>query len=49
MSSASINIVKKGFKCLRCSWEWVARKAGRPTWCPKCHHPKWDEKPGEKK
>jgi predicted Zn-ribbon and HTH transcriptional regulator len=29
--------------CLRCGKNWFPRKPGRPTTCPKCRSPYWDE------
>lgn len=44
-----IEIKKKGFKCERCSHEWIPHNINnKPTVCPKCKSPYWD-KPRKKR
>jgi hypothetical protein len=31
--------------CVRCSYVWVKRVAGRPVRCPNCKQPNWDVAP----
>lgn len=38
----TIRIEVEGFRCSRCGHEWVPRKEGHPTVCPKCKSPFWD-------
>lgn len=40
---AVIKITKKGFKCERCSHEWVPNNEV-PVVCPKCKSPYWNKK-----
>jgi hypothetical protein len=42
---ARVQITVMGFKCERCSHEWVPRNEsnGEPRVCPKCHSPWWDK------
>ena len=42
---ALVNIKQKGYKCNRCSHEWVPRKGtvGEPRVCPKCKSPYWNK------
>jgi Zn finger protein HypA/HybF involved in hydrogenase expression len=38
-----VEIKKKGFKCERCSHEWVPDDINKkPKVCPKCKSPYWD-------
>lgn len=37
-----IEITVKGYKCLRCSHEWIPKKQQYPKVCAKCHSPYWD-------
>ena len=37
-----VDIVVKGFKCLRCGHEWVPRAGETPRVCPKCKSAWWD-------
>ena len=37
-----IIIKKKGWKCLKCNHEWVARDNEKPIVCPNCKNPRWD-------
>ena len=43
-----IKITVEGYKCERCSYEWIPRKEEYPNVCPKCKSPYWD-KPRKKK
>jgi len=42
-----INIVKKGWKCLRCDHEWIQKEGfnaeEKPMTCPKCRSPYWNK------
>ncbi len=38
-----VKIVVEGYKCERCGYEWVPKKA-RVRVCPKCHSAYWDAK-----
>ncbi len=29
-------------RCLKCRYEWIPRKPGRPLTCPKCRQAGWD-------
>lgn len=29
--------------CLRCGYEWLTRKEGRPTYCANCKTAAWDK------
>lgn len=45
---SNINITKKGFKCLRCGYEWIPRKHSKkigeaPKLCPKCRTYLWNK------
>jgi hypothetical protein len=33
----------KGWKCLRCGWEWVPRSKEEPELCAKCRTPYWNK------
>lgn len=37
-----VDIVVKGFKCLRCGHTWVPRAGEAPRVCPKCKSAWWD-------
>lgn len=39
---AKMKIEVDGYKCERCSHEWVKRKEKEPTVCPKCKSPYWN-------
>lgn len=39
---AQIQLAVMGYRCERCAWEWVPRRAVAPKVCPKCHSPWWD-------
>lgn len=42
MAKAMITV--DGWRCFRCSHEWVPRHPDRhPTICPKCKSPYWDK------
>jgi predicted Zn-ribbon and HTH transcriptional regulator len=32
----------QGYRCARCSWEWLPRSERKPTICPRCKSPYWD-------
>jgi predicted Zn-ribbon and HTH transcriptional regulator len=37
-------VTLEGFRCERCSHEWVPRDKGQePTVCPKCKSPYWNK------
>ena len=38
-----IKLSVKGYKCERCSHEWIPRKTKYPVTCPKCKSPYWDK------
>jgi len=38
-----IELQVKGYKCERCSYEWLPRKEKSPTTCPKCKSPYWNK------
>ncbi len=39
-----VDIVVKGYRCLRCGHEWIPRnKKEIPRVCPKCKSPYWDK------
>ena len=42
-----INLKVKGYRCLRCNYEWMPRKnkkkKGKPRTCPKCRTTYWDK------
>jgi len=41
-----VEIIIEGYKCERCSHEWVPRKKSeedKPIVCPKCKSPYWDK------
>jgi len=40
-----VKITIEGYKCERCSHEWVPRKKkeDKPVVCPKCKSPYWDK------
>jgi len=41
---AIVKIVKRGFKCERCSHEWIPKNINfEPTVCPKCKSPYWNK------
>ncbi len=40
---AKIQITLDGYKCERCTYEWVARKKDYPRVCPACKSPYWDK------
>jgi len=40
---AEIKLSVKGYKCERCSHEWIPRKSEYPITCPKCKSPYWDK------
>ncbi len=41
---ADVEITRKGFKCLRCGYEWIPRKQGHaPQLCPKCRSAYWNK------
>ena len=45
-----VEIIFKGFKCERCSHEWVPRnKEEYPIICPKCKSPYWNKPRKNKK
>jgi predicted Zn-ribbon and HTH transcriptional regulator len=35
--------------CLKCGHDWIPRKPGRPTLCPRCGNAKWYEAPEKKR
>ena len=39
-----VNITVKGYKCERCNYQWIPRKAAEhPKVCPRCKSPYWDK------
>jgi len=40
-----VKIISEGYKCERCSHEWIPRKNDeeKPIVCPKCKSPYWDK------
>jgi len=47
---AKVKITLTGFKCERCSHEWVPRNLKEePAVCPKCKSPYWNKPRREKK
>lgn len=41
---SDIKIIRRGFKCLRCAYEWIPRKEGHaPQLCPKCRSILWNK------
>ncbi len=41
---AKVKITLAGFKCERCSHEWIPRNKGEePAVCPKCKSPYWNK------
>ena len=39
-----VKIISEGYKCERCSHEWIPRKnEEKPIVCPKCKSPYWDK------
>jgi DNA-directed RNA polymerase subunit RPC12/RpoP len=41
---SDVKITRKGFKCLRCGYEWIPRKEGQaPQLCPKCRSAYWNK------
>ena len=39
-----IDVKKKGYRCLKCDYEWIPRKKnGKPQTCPKCKKRGWDK------
>lgn len=49
MKDANVEIVKKGYRCLRCDHEWVPRKSVIPIICPNCKSPYWNRSKEDKK
>ena len=45
---AEIKIEVKGYKCERCSHEWIPRKKDYPTLCPNCKSAYWDKQKKKK-
>lgn len=43
LTMAKIKIEVDGYRCERCSHEWVKRKEAEPVVCPKCKSPYWDK------
>jgi Zn finger protein HypA/HybF involved in hydrogenase expression len=40
-----ITVIKDGYKCERCSYEWASRKVSPerlPKCCPRCNSPYWN-------
>ncbi len=42
MKMAEIKLHVDGYRCERCTHEWIARGEGKPTVCPKCKSPYWN-------
>ena len=42
-SMSRVKFLVEGFKCERCSHEWIPRMKENPRVCPKCHSPYWDK------
>jgi predicted Zn-ribbon and HTH transcriptional regulator len=43
-SVAKVMVTKEGWRCERCSHEWVPRTmAVKPVTCPDCKSPYWDK------
>jgi DNA-directed RNA polymerase subunit RPC12/RpoP len=40
---AKIKISIDGYKCERCSHQWIPRKEENPIICPTCKSPYWDK------
>jgi len=39
-----VQLIVKGFKCIRCEHEWIPKKKQKPVVCPECHSAYWDRK-----
>ncbi len=37
-----VKLTVDGFRCYRCTHEWIARGSKDPKVCPKCKSPYWD-------
>ena len=42
---ARVPITILGYRCERCSHEWIPRSESQPTICPKCKSPYWNRSP----
>ena len=40
---AKIKITLEGYKCERCTHEWIPRNKETPIICPSCKSPYWDK------
>ena len=46
---AEIVLKIKGYRCERCSHQWLPRREEKPVICPKCKSPYWDRARREKR
>lgn len=45
-NTLEVEIVRKGWRCLRCKHEWVPVLKEKPRRCPNCTDPNWDRPRG---
>lgn len=38
-----VKISVDGYRCERCEYQWIPRKADYPKVCPRCKSPYWDK------
>jgi len=43
LNMAKIKITVEGYKCERCTHEWIPRNKETPIICPKCKSPYWNK------
>jgi len=40
---SEVKIIRKGFRCNRCGFEWIPRSSKTPISCPKCRSKYWNK------